>query len=462
MRTSKIFMAVFIAMAMLSSCSTDNGLTDQPGKENTEATDAYVSFAVNIPHVSSRTISSRTTETGTEKENDVKSLHIFIYDAASPNTPTVARFTTNDGTLAPKDENTSLWVTSKPVSTKKTDKYIFAGVNLNTEIVNYITANGLGAFSYKEFAQEAAKLSDQANGFVMFNTTYPDITSASSLYENETEANENHISIPVSRVTAKAAVFTSPDFIVNGGGNMTGLKFGWRNLNNKFYFIQDRRDGMIKDHNWDSYRKEDFSKGTDAIPVVTSSTSPASYSYTTENAFHYVSGTSNVDETTYLSISGVFRPDKVITTSETTPASAADFKIEENATPEGSTFYVVRTDDGIANYFTDSTVAEKYAALCAKNTPGMPSLSGSYDLTQNTYTNGVCYFHVFVNGKAASPQAPYNVYRNQYFKVTIRSIQAPGNPSDNFDEGKTIQPDSWISTDIEITPWEVIDEDHDL
>ena len=52
--------------------------------------------------------------------------------------------------------------------------------------------------------------------------------------------------------------------------------------------------------------------------------------------------------------------------------------------------------------------------------------------------------------------------RHQYFKVNIHSIQAPGNPSDNFDTGEVIKSETWISTDIEITPWEVYEEDYDL
>lgn len=39
---------------------------------------------------------------------------------------------------------------------------------------------------------------------------------------------------------------------------MTDLKFGWRNLNKKFYFIQDSRDGIVKDYNWNSYTEQDF------------------------------------------------------------------------------------------------------------------------------------------------------------------------------------------------------------
>ena len=110
----------------------------------------------------------------------------------------------------------------------------------------------------------------------------------------------------------------------------------------------------------------------------------------------------------------------------------------------------------------DGATAEKYAELCAADAAGMPAFHGEYILADNTYTNGICYFHVFVNKDAVSPQAPYNIYRNQYFKININSIQAPGNPSDNFDNNKPIQPNSWIAVDIDVIPWEVIEEDYDL
>ena len=241
MKTSKIFMTTLVALTMVA-CSNDNDWVDQSSNPDVIAPDAYASFSINIPHASkTRAVS---TDPGIAAENAVKSLHVFIYDAESPNTPTVAEFTVAGGTLTQKPAGSSTWMTSQPISTKKTDKYIFAGVNLNTEIVNYITSNGLGAFSYKDFTQEITKLADQTNGFVMFNSAYPTLTPAADLYEKKSEAENNHITISVNRVTAKAAVFQSQSFVVNGGGTMTDLKFGWRNLNKKFYFIQDNRDTL--------------------------------------------------------------------------------------------------------------------------------------------------------------------------------------------------------------------------
>ena len=83
--------------------------------------------------------------------------------------------------------------------------------------------------------------------------------------------------------------------------------------------------------------------------------------------------------------------------------------------------------------------------------PANESVSGTQDLQ-------VCPSMITVQ----APQAPYNIYRNQYFKITVNSIQAPGKPSDNFDNNQPIQPNTWISADIEVIPWEVIEEDHDL
>ena len=320
----------------------------------------------------------------------------------------------------------------------------------------------MGAFNYKEFTQEVGKLADQTNGFIMFNENYPNITPATNLYEDKAEAEKHHISIPVSRVTAKSAVFTSPTFKVKGGGSMTDLKFGWRNLNKKFYFIQDSRDGIVKDYNWNSYTEQDFSRGTDAINVYGNDTPPSVFSYAPENTFQYVSGTSNVNESTFISISGVFTPAKIVTSKNDSPTGESDFTIENNTSGPGTTFYVVHTADGTDNFFIDGAIAEKYAELCANNTTGMPALTGDYVLADNTYTNGICYFHVQVNGNVTAPQAPYNIYRNQYFKITVNSIQAPGKPSDNFDNNQPIQPNTWISADIEVIPWEVIEEDHDL
>ncbi|EXY18243.1 putative lipo domain protein [Bacteroides fragilis str. 2-F-2  len=51
---------------------------------------------------------------------------------------------------------------------------------------------------------------------------------------------------------------------------MENLKFGWRNLNKKFYFIQDNRDALIKDYKWTNYTIQDFARGVDAINVYTS------------------------------------------------------------------------------------------------------------------------------------------------------------------------------------------------
>ena len=156
MKTSKMFITIVTALAM-ASCNNDKEFANQPELEM-QVPEAYASFSISIPHTSgTRSVTTRSTEPGTDAENIVKSLHIFIYDKEAPFTSTVAEFSVAANTLQQAPGNTSQWITTRPVNTKKADKYIFAAVNLNTEIVDYITSNGLGAFNYKEFTQEVGK-----------------------------------------------------------------------------------------------------------------------------------------------------------------------------------------------------------------------------------------------------------------------------------------------------------------
>ena len=244
---------------------------------------------------------TKATNSGTAEETAVKTLHVFIYDVASPHAPTIASFSTDANTLINSGNS---WTASTPIRTLKADKYIFAGINLTPAIINEITSRGLGAFSYKEFEQSISDLTNPTDGFVMFNTTYPAVTPGDALATSAEAAKANPISIPVSRVVAKAAVVKSTSFVVNGGGTMQNITYGWRNINRRFYFIPKIDGGIIKDYNWDSYNVNDFVRGTDQIPVNEATATPTTFSYALENSFNYIPGSSLVDQTTFLSIQG--------------------------------------------------------------------------------------------------------------------------------------------------------------
>ena len=81
-----------------------------------------------------------------------------------------------------------------------------------------------------------------------------------------------------------------------------------------------------------------FSRGTDAISVYGNDTPPSVFSYAPENTFQYVSGTSNVNESTFISISGVFTPAKIVTSKNDSPTGESDFTIENNTSGPGTTF----------------------------------------------------------------------------------------------------------------------------
>ena len=195
--------------------------SDLPIDQN--PTEVFATFKINAP----ANMQTKATNSGTAEETAVKTLHVFIYDVASPHAPTIASFSTDANTLINSGNS---WTASTPIRTLKADKYIFAGINLTPAIINEITSRGLGAFSYKEFEQSISDLTNPTDGFVMFNTTYPAVTPGDALATSAEAAKANPISIPVSRVVAKAAVVKSTSFVVNGGGTMQNITYGWRNI----------------------------------------------------------------------------------------------------------------------------------------------------------------------------------------------------------------------------------------
>lgn len=451
------------------ACRDDDGAFsgESPATDPAElASDAYAAFSITVPNGTfTKGTKAQGTDAGVAAEKLVKTLHVFIYDVAPPHYATLASFTTADGSLSQKPGSSTEWITTKSVKTKKMDKYIFAGVNLTADILSQITSKGLGAFANREMPQTVAQLTSAADGFVMFNAAYPAVTPAANLFDSDAAASAAHLAIQVGRVVAKAAVFKGENFVINGGGRMTDIKYGWRNLNKQFYLVQVLADNWIKDYNWDTYAPADFTRGTDTLVINENKADASEFSYTTENAFKYEANKSVVDEATFLTIQGTFTPDQVIqykAGGATPPATADDFEMADNTSRIGADFYVVPTDDGVSNYFADPAVATAYADLCSKQAEGMPLLTGGYTVSDHTYAGGKCYFHLFVNADAVAPRAPYNVYRNQYYKVTIHSIQAPGDPSDNFDQGKPIVPGGWIGVDVVVNDWDLVEEDHDL
>lgn len=460
MKKIRLLLIMSVAAA-ITSCSKDNDRDDNsvtPGPQST--TEAFATFTISVPKNPAQKVkTTKATDEGTADETNVKTLHVFIYDSIAPHNPTVANFSTADNTLLPTANG---WKTSVPIRTLKADKYIFAGINLTPAIINEIEAKGFGAFNYKEFEQSVSDLTSTVNGFVMFNASYPTLTPGNALPTSKDAATANPISIQMARVVAKAAVFKGLNFTINGGGEMQNITFGWRNINKQFYFIPKIDGGIIKDYNWDSYNTNDFVRGTDTIPINANGATPSQFTYALENTFNYTPNVSLIDQSTFLSIRGQFRPDQIIQIKgSTTPQTSDDFETVDNPNGYG-TFYVVRTDDGISNYFIKSTDAEQYAQLCINNAAGMPKLTGSYAVADNTYTNGMCYYHVLVNSAASGQYTPYGIYRNQYYRLTLNSIQAPGNPNDNFDHNEVISPNTWIDVDITVNDWEVVDEDRDL
>lgn len=105
-------------------------------------------------------------------------------------------------------------------------------------------------------------------------------------------------------------------------------------------------------------------------------------------------GILNVNESIFISISGVFIFVKIVISKNDFFIGESDFIIENNISGFGIIFYVVYIVDGIVNYFIDGVIVEKYVEFCVNNIIGMFVFIGDYVLVDNIYINGICYFYV--------------------------------------------------------------------
>ena len=140
----------------------------------------------------------------------------------------------------------------------------------------------------------------------MFNSAYPTLTPAADLYEKKSEAENNHITISVNRVTAKWRCSNPQSFVVNGGGTMTDLKFGWRNLNKNSTLFRITETlssktiiGLIIPQKIlrGEQMPSTFMLRLMCLPL---------FSYATENAFQYISGTSKWMQQLYQCQRGIY------------------------------------------------------------------------------------------------------------------------------------------------------------
>jgi hypothetical protein len=148
---------------------------------------------------------------------------------------------------------------------------------------------------------------------------------------------------------------------------------------------------------------------------------------------------------TRATVRAEFIPAEVKEFANDTDKSGGYVDVTVPGTATAATFYLVVCDAGATRaYFFDAVVAAAYAS---DNNGSMVE-----------YTNGYCYWDIFLN-----PDDQYDVIRNDFYRCNITKIIGPGR---HFPEvtDPTIPPSqpTDLLVDIEILHWNPIVKDYEL
>lgn len=456
----KKYTIIALAGLTLASCKKQEGSINPVTPEGKDATITLsITSAANIGTYASTSGS----HDGTANERVVKTIDVFLYN--------------EDGTLSPAgykrfSEGEADLTTSKTIATKTGPKRIYVGINLPLSLANLLKDNYQAMQT--PYAVNMNELATATNGLMMFNQ------GLASLEIKEGNHTDNKITIPVTRLLAKAGIMQHENLSLNTqGGSVSNLQYtiGQRNKN---IFVGHLYD--FKDANW-TYIDPKLAAAeynaaftgvlsTDYKPVdaKTATTETLNTVYIPENT----SEKSEHSQVTYIQVKTKF-----------TPA-----KIEAGATlPADGTFYVVFGQIG-----TDPYIHQLYFA--SKDAADIEAAKDKYKVIKNgqpvfqtailTYNQGLCYYRLYLNEDQAAGANKVGIFRNTFFKAQISKFNGlgtplegqvpggpgtPGNPGNGVTPPRPVDPegpvnpgnlDASIEATITITPWTLITSEHEI
>lgn len=452
MRTIKLFLLVMVAALVTASCSKDNN--EGPDDSKLELGEGYL--MIRIDHSTfSKQAKTRVADSGIAAERNINSVHIFLFNQDGVGAPTVAHMDPTHFTTTPAGVTTL----NTPLRVSAKDKWGYVGVNLTDEMIAQI--NGLrNNLTNVGFTQTIAELANVAGeSFVMFTEQLN--ISADDIYLSETEANNAPVGAVLRRLAVKAGVYYNNTIYEGDGTYAEGeAEFAWKRINTQIYYVQQ---GDFRDPNYNPgellLANQDNSQPY--VSLNDDASSIVNFQYATENTFDYENPAIRTDDATCISIRIPFQP------ANYTVNNAGTWEAQPNTnTPayDAPDFYTVRVNGGTTYYFSDNATAQQFWQDAAGGGISIGGIQVSPDepnYIERRYVNGVCYYNVYPNnnGIIRAEMYRYNIFRNQYYRMALRKLTAPGEPNWDFDNGQEITEYGYIQFNLTVEDWEAFDED---
>ncbi|MGJ1265555.1 Mfa1 family fimbria major subunit [Sphingobacterium spiritivorum] len=460
----KKYAIIALAGLTLASCKKQGGEINPVNPE--EGKDARITLNITPAASIGTYASTEDTDGGTANESKINTIDVFLYSEEGSLTPAGhQRFTGADANIG----------TSKTIQTKTGRKRIYIGINLPESLANQLKDN----YSVMEspYAVNMLQLATANDGVMMFSQ------SVVSLDIKEGNDPANKVSIPVSRLLAKAAVLQGNSLSLSNvqGGTVSDLEYTVAQRN-KQIFVGQLYD--FKDPNW-AYMNPFVSgnSGTLTAEYQANFTGVLNTDYKTVDA----KGTANdILKTVYIPENTTELPAPTQVTYIQVKGKFTPTTLQAGGTPNADgTFYVmfgqIGSNDALHQlYFSTQAAADAEAAL-SKYSNGTTQRS-----VVLKYDKGICYFRLYLNEDQVAGATKLGILRNTFFKAQITKINGlgtplegqipgtpgtPGNPGGNVKPPKPVDPtqpvnpgnlDANIEATITITPWKLITSEHEI
>jgi hypothetical protein len=417
-------MSIVTMAVMFGSCTKDSNRSITEG----EATSAELKLHFRPNQLPSETRAT-SDPNGTTAEAEIKTADVFIYtDAGAYLTHT--HLTAAQFTQLASTANADVWETTTPIPTTTGARTFLVGVNLPSAAASSLENKTLTAANTTIQTIARADITTLPSGGI------PMFSVAAVTATMQTDASANQVTVNVKRIVAKVTVERSTTMVQEGTpGTLGELQWVINNQNSKYYLMQGSPT-TYPDPNWTaaSYLASDFADAADTeyVAVNNGPQSPVS-NYTVRYAVENTSDQKTKKELTRVTIRATFIPAQWVTTY-TAGSGTVSRTANSNTTP--TTFYTVTPSLGAdTEYFQNQTDANNYAT--DKGT------------TASTYTGGYCYWNVFLNKTHVG-----EVYRNDFYKLNITRVVAPGNSSPALtDPNAQPSTDTSVTANVDIVYW---------
>jgi len=431
MKIKFFVIAAIAATTLFASCNRDNSANDEDSGRATQ-----IKVSLNFP--AAPQTRATTDPNATANEAAVNTVDIFIYNASGSFQSHTA-LTAADFTPAGQKGNADAYqyTASTKIPTTTGAKSVFAGINLPESVVNAIVNQPGSSLGTHVHTLTRAELASGSN-FIMFS-----VEPVTSTFVDDHNDPANSVEVKCQRLVAKVTVETSNTLDASAlPGILSNLMFAVNNFNTKLFMLQGAAT-LHKDPNWelDRYVIGDFNTatGADYANILSRAmiASPAIGDYTPRYAAENTTQGKRKKEITRVTVRAAFVPTNYWT------GTAGNFTQSATIDNTPRTFYAFTPDvvSGTA-FFFDLTVANAFA--------------GARSAEVLTYTNGFCYWDIFLGKNNEPSENKWDVLRNDFYKCNITKIAALGRPYPEIpgeEEDNTPESETDISAEIQILFW---------